>query len=422
MTTWMPVTRGMPDVERLAFAATIDGGLYVIMRFADNEYCVASLSEHVRRWMPSRINRVIERITYWMYVPDIPILDAPIGPFEEWNMPREPVDGWPLGAVESLAQWWEARISRQREIDASIQRKAEYEYLYDKPYQQSGVTRVAGPFSVESTVPTRTFADIAQQSNSASYVQHIIAALRASGVQQTKRAQRIEFVSLVEWPGIYICAEGRYDDHTGMRRAAIMIGAEYSPITTDDLTAAAHEAKSSGFDVLIACAFNFDSDHAMIDGLPIMRARMNADLHMVEALKNTGGGNLFVVFGEPDISIERINDQVRVCLHGVDVYHPTTGKIESSTADEIACWFVDTNYDGKTFWVRQAYFPSTINDPYKALKTTLKADIDLDAWESLRQTVSRPFAAPDSGLIAVKVINHLGDDVTRIIDLREVSG
>ena len=141
---------------------------------------------------------------------------------------------------------------------------------------------------------------------------------------------------------------------------------------------------------------------------------MDADLHMAGDLKNTGTGNLFVIFGEPDIEVlDADDDQIQVKIHGVDVYRPNTGEIQSDNADGIACWFIDTDYNEESFFVRHAYFLGA-NDPYKALKTTLKAEINREAWETLRSDISRPFYRPSTGRIAVKVINHLGDEVMKV--------
>jgi adenine-specific DNA-methyltransferase len=201
------------------------------------------------------------------------------------------------------------------------------------------------------------------------------------------------------------------------RRAGIFIGPEFGTVARPDLVAAAREAADAAFDVLIACAFNFDAHSAEFNKLgriPILKARMNADLHMADDLKNTGQGNLFVVFGEPDIDIEDTGDgKVRVKIHGVDVFHPQTGEIDSGGPDTIAVWFIDTDYNEESFFARYAYFLGA-SDPYKALKTTLKADIDEEAWASLYSDVSRPFEKPTSGRIAVKVINHLGDEVMKV--------
>jgi adenine-specific DNA-methyltransferase len=188
-------------------------------------------------------------------------------------------------------------------------------------------------------------------------------------------------------------------------------------VSRPDLVEAAREAGDAGFDVLIACAFNYDahaSEFAKLGRIPVLKARMNADLHMAADRKNTGKGNLFVIFGEPDIDILDAPDgQHQVKVNGVDVFDPSTGEVRSDSAAGIACWFIDTDYSEESFFVRHAYFLGA-NDPYKALKTTLKAEINEDAWASLNSDTSRPFAKPKSGRIAVRVINHLGDEVMKV--------
>ena len=254
----------------------------------------------------------------------------------------------------------------------------------------------------------------------------IMEQLATAGVQQAHKEDRISFAGLTPWPGAYICAEGRYVEGGGEvgpeKRAGIFVGPEFGTVSRPDLVAAAREAGDAGFDVLVACAFNYEAHASEFDRLgriPVLKARMNADLHMAGELKNTGKGNLFVVFGEPDIDIlpadaEHAEDgQLQVKINGVDVFHPNTGEVRSHGADGIACWFIDTDYNEESFFVRHAYFLGA-NDPYKALKTTLKAEIDPDAWASLHSDISRPFDRPESGRIAVKVINHLGDEVMKV--------
>ena len=208
------------------------------------------------------------------------------------------------------------------------------------------------------------------------------------------------------------------------RRAGIFVGPEFGTVSRPDLTAAGREAAEAGFDLLIACAFSYDAYAGELDrlgALPILKARMNADLHMADTLKKDSKGNLFVIFGEPDIEVQAAGpnldgqDTLRVKINGVDIYHPATGQIRSDDTDGIACWFVDTDYNEESFFVRQAYFLGS--DPYKALKTTLKAEIDPEAWETLNSDISRPFARPESGRIAVKVINHLGDEAMKIVSV-----
>jgi len=135
---------------------------------------------------------------------------------------------------------------------------------------------------------------------------------------------------------------------------------------------------------------------------------------MADDLKNTGKGNLFVIFGEPDIDINEVEqEKIQVKINGVDVFHPNTGEIRSDGPEGIACWFIDTDYNEESFFVRHAYFLGA-SDPYKALKNTLKSEINEEAWASLNSDTSRPFDRPSSGRIAVKVINHLGDEVMKV--------
>ena len=247
--------------------------------------------------------------------------------------------------------------------------------------------------------------------------QMVLENLKVAGVQQQDRDDRIAFTSLQPWPGQRICAEGRYSEGDAERRAGILIGPEFGTVGRPDLVEAAREAGDAGFDVLIACAFNFEahaSEFSKLGRIPVLKARMNADLHMGGDLKTTDKGNLFVVFGEPDIEqIEEEDGTICVRVKGVDVFDPSTGEVRSDNADGIACWFIDTDYNEESFFVRHAYFLGQ-NDPYSALKTTLKAEIDPDAWATLRSDTSRPFPKPTSGRYAVKVINHLGDEVMKV--------
>ncbi len=515
---------------------------------------------------------------------------------EEWEIPRERPTHWPPATQPLITAFWEARIARQKAIDASIAAKAEFEYLYDKPYEDKKKVRVAGPFTVESLSPHRMLGvdendelvDSGQwlvTSEKQSFAQMVLENLKTAGVQQAHKEDRITFTSLVPWPGDLVCAEGRFwasdewlvasgqkgssqtTSHkpltTTEKRAAIFIGPEFGTVQRADLVAAAREAGDGGFDVLIACAFNYEAhttEFSKLGRIPVLKARMNADLHMAEDLKNTGKGNLFVIFGEPDIevvcglwlvtssgrmvahydsvkelsglgSLEEINrlggadlpgfkklsaggavwaDQsgeagigvgtlehrggssqdgnggvsakpergqriaggsgdptdhrqpsgdatagetrsvaapvggnqqnarraqalagietlkasdfplslttshyAQVTVQGVDVFKPQTGEVISDGADGIACWFIDTDYNEESFFVRHAYFLGA-NDPYSALKTTLKAEIDPEAWATLNSDTSRPFEKPKSGRIAVKVINHLGDEVMKV--------
>ncbi|MDB0063837.1 site-specific DNA-methyltransferase [Gammaproteobacteria bacterium] len=350
--------------------------------------------------------------------------------WQEWDIPRQVEKIWSDKAKEVHSSWWESRIARQKEMDSTIAAKADSEYLYDKPFEDNKKVRVAGPFTVESLSPHRALTvgvddeliDPARQKeefeDEQDFVQIILENLQMAGVQQAHKDDKIDFISLAPWPGDLVCAEGVYIDETeSEKRAAIFIGPEFGTVSRPDLVSAAREAADAGFDVLIACAFNYDAHSTEFEKLgrvPVLKARMNADLHMADDLKNTGKGNLFVIFGEPDIDIlDADDDQIQVKINGVDVFHPNTGEVRSDGADGIACWFIDTDYNEESFFVRHAYFLGA-NDPYKSLKTTLKAEINREAWETLNSDTSRPFEKPKNGRIAVKVINHLGDEVMKV--------
>ncbi len=350
--------------------------------------------------------------------------------WHEWEIPREADKAWPESAKKLHADWWQARIARQTEIDKSIAAKAEFEYLYDKPYPDNKKVRVAGPFTVESLSPHRVLGvdendelidtlkqDSPEYAAKQSFPQMILENLKTAGVQQAHKEDRITFTALIPWPGDLVCAEGRYMEGDTEKRAAIFIGPEFGTVQRADLVAAAREAGDAGFDVLVACAFNYEAhttEFNKLGRIPVLKARMNADLHMAEDLKNTGKGNLFVIFGEPDIDLLTEKDgKLRVKVNGVDVFKPQTGEVISDGADGIACWFIDTDYNEESFFVRHAYFLGA-NDPYSALKTTLKAEIDPEAWATLNSDTSRPFDKPTKGRIAVKVINHLGDEVMKV--------
>ncbi|MER9330607.1 site-specific DNA-methyltransferase [Mesorhizobium sp. M0488] len=368
--------------------------------------------------------------------------------FEEWQIPRD-LDQWldgkegatKSGLVSARVRdlhkgWWEGRIARQREIDASIARAADVEMLYDRPYEDKSKVRVAGPFTVESLSPHRVVT--ARDDTLASEIrageggmqpdpknvpeidfgQMVLDHLRSAGVHQQEKRDTIHFNSVEPWPGNFLAAEGRYNDGDGReKRAGILIGPEFGTLTRSQITAAAREASDARFDALIACAFNFEaqaSDLNRLGPLAVLKARMNPDLHMAEDLKNTGKGNLFVVFGEPDVDlIETAQGELRVKVNGVDIFDPSTGEIRSDDVKGIAAWFIDTDYNEESFFVRHAYFLGA-NDPYKSLKTALKAEIDEEAWQTLYSDISRPFQRPSTGRIAVKVINHFGDEVLKV--------
>jgi len=322
----------------------------------------------------------------------------------------------------------------REEIDAAISRHADTEFLYDKPYEDGKRVRVTGPFTVESLSPHRVLStdeerpasEVEGKRDSAAgqFEMMILENLRKAGVQNTIKNERLKFDRLEPVAGVWLQASGEYTDAEGKtRRVAVSIGPEHGTVGPQQVKEAAKEAVLGvGYDVLIICGFAFDphvSEEAKRYGkLTVLPARMNPDLAMGdELLKKTGAGNLFMVFGEPDVDIRKTKDgKLIVEIKGVDVYDPTTGQVRSNSTDDIACWFIDTNYNDESFFVRHAYFTGA-QDPYDKLKRALRAEIDESAWSSLYSTISRPFDKPDTGKIAIKVINHYGDEVLKVFGL-----
>lgn len=341
------------------------------------------------------------------------------------------------------------------EIGAAIKRHAEFELLYDRPYEDKRRVRVTGPFTVESLSPYRSLSFGEETAGSeraaetdasgADFASTVLDSLRASGIQNGRRDERIEFSSLDPFAGSYVQMVGERrseQDDTAPAHVAIALGPQYGTVSATFVKEAVREIKDdTGVDLLCVLGFSFDPNVTSVteaDGvtldtsdagfaqvagerklgrIKVLLVRMNAELLMGDALKKTGAGNLFTVFGEPDIELRTLaDDRHEIELHGVDVYDPTIGKVRSRQTDRVALWMIDTDYDGESFYVRQCLFTGG-NDPMKKLERALKSDIDPDAWAALYRTVSLPFDRPSTGRVAVKVINDYGDEVMKVYDV-----
>jgi len=368
----------------------------------------------------------------------------------EWVLLSEghsSISGRGLALLEELRR---ALQSRKREMDAAVSQGAEYRYLIDRPVEDHTVVRVAGPFTTESLAPHATMITPAERTStgllkstdpSSNFRESILENVRTAGIQNGARAERLVFRQLDAFPGTYlhgVGVAGADEDAGAPLRTAIAIGPEYGTVNGAFIKQAAREAIAcGGIDALAVLAFAFDPVTAgqtddqedlvadefdtaaerSLGGLRVLLVRMNTDLLGGQDLRKTASANLFMVFGQPDIEIRIETDgTARVSLQGVDVYDPVGDEIRSDSTDHIALWMVDTNYNGESFFVRHCYFTGGI-DPYKRLKTALKADIDEEAWASLYRTESRPFPLPETGKIAVKVINDYGDEVVQIFDV-----
>ena len=286
-----------------------------------------------------------------------------------------------------------------QQIDAAIARHADTETLYDQPYEDNKRVRVSGPFSVESLSPHRVLSTADENHDGTvteqearkqqDFATMILDNLRKAGVQNTRKSERLNFDRLDPYAGAWLHAAGEYTDADGKtRRVAVSIGPEHGTVGPQQVKEAAKEAvQGVGFDMLVVCGFAFDPHVAeevkRYGKLTVLPTKMNPDLAMGdELLKKTGAGNLFMVFGEPDVEIRKQKDgQIVVEIKGVDVYDPTTGQIRNASTDDIACWFIDTDYNGESFFVRHAYFTGA-DEPYDKLKRALRAEIDEAAWSS----------------------------------------
>jgi adenine-specific DNA-methyltransferase len=316
----------------------------------------------------------------------------------------------------------------REEIDSAIARHTESELLFDRPYEDPRVVRVSGPFTVESLSPHRVLvtgpedlpaSETTPAVDAGRFVTSILDNLRRAGVQNTKRNERLEFTRLDPYPGVWVQGVGEYGENGSSKTVAVALGPEFGTVGPELIREAAKEAVKIA-DLLVVCGFAFDplagEEATTLGRLTVLQARMNPDLEMGgELLKKTGAGNLFMVFGEPDVDVRPTEDgQLTLETRGLDVYDPTTGVLRSSAVDDIAAWFLDTAYDGDAFFVRHAYFTGA-DDPYDKLRRALRADISEEAWATVNSTVSRPFPRPSTGKVAVKVINHYGDEVMKVL-------
>ena len=351
--------------------------------------------------------------------------------------------------LKSIANNPDIREGMSRaDIDAAIKRYADYELLYDKPYEDKGKIRVSGPFTVESLSPHRSlsFEEVEAEPepsdvDDASFEASVLENLQKAGIQNGRKAERLVFATVAPYPGQYLQAIGERRDGDGpLVRVAIALGPQYGTVSPAFIKSAAKEAVAAGIELVAVLGFAFDpqatgvleDDRVTVqvadDGFAnvagerrlgrtqVLLVRMNADLLMGE-LKNTKAGNLFTVFGEPDLHVRKLpDDTYEVTLHGVDVYDPTTGNTRSAGIEQIALWMIDTDYNEESFFVRHCYFTGG-GDPYKKLKIALKAEIDPEAWATLYSDTSHRFDRPSTGKIAVKVINDYGDEVMKVIDV-----
>ena len=354
--------------------------------------------------------------------------------WQEWEIPiAESISGSDK-LKNDIKAWWELKRKRQAEIESAIDRHSEIVICYDNPHIDKKKCRVTGPLTVESlspyrVLPTMTDTEQQPQSNSEQFETMVIENLKKAGIQNGVKSERLNFDWITLYPGLSLSAHGEYSVDEETKRVAICIGPEFGSVTSEIIKEAVKEArKGLGYDLLIVCGYAFEPSVSTEltqyrSFLPVETVRVHSDLMMNDddLLKKTDTANLFMIFGEPDVDIiklEELDSQIVVELKGVDVYVPTKDQMRSESTEKILCWFIDTNYNGEIFIVRHAYFSGTSGSngrpPYEALAKTLKTELNQEAWNSLYRTVSRPFPYPETGSIAVKIINKYGDEVMKV--------
>jgi adenine-specific DNA-methyltransferase len=352
-----------------------------------------------------------------------------------------PPEDWPDAAKDALRRFWEPKRQKRQEIDESIQRNAPQETLYDKPQVKRGVVRVTGPFTVEAipvpAVEDPTQAPIPQfeaeeaqarvSDRGGDYLTTMINLLKQQGGVLFPGGKKLELTNLRPLNLGYLHAEAEAKQNGKAVRVAVSFGPQHGPVIAHQVQEAIPTAKMNGYQMLLFAGFAFDPEaqaliqKAPVAGLQIHFANIAPDVLVGDLLKTTRASQIFTVFGQPDVRVEKQKDGTyRVELRGVDIYDPLTGEVQSTRGEDVAAWFLDTDYDGMTFHICQAFFPGD-TDAWEKLQRALKAQIDPDAFDRMRGTVSFPFKPGGHQRIAVKVIDFRGNEVIRVLPLERAT-
>lgn len=357
--------------------------------------------------------------------------------WKEWEVPRKREEGWPAKAREAHERFWSLKRKKRKEIDESIQRNAPQEVLYDRPKVRRGVVRVSGPFTVEAipvpVVEEPTEAPIPQfeeeearvriNDRGGDYLTTMLNLLKQQGGVLFPGGRRMELENLRALNLGMLHAEAEAQQNGGALRVAISFGPQYGPVTAFQVQEAIPTARMNAYDVLIFAGFSFDPEaqaliqKAPVAGLQVHFANIAPDVLVGDLLKTTRASQIFTVYGQPDIGVKQQKDGTYIVeLRGVDIYDPVTGEVHHARGDDVAAWFLDTDYDGMTFHICQAFFPGN-NRAWAKLQRALRAYIDPEAFEQMRGTISFPFKPGEHKRIAVKVIDFRGNEVVRVLSL-----
>jgi adenine-specific DNA-methyltransferase len=347
-----------------------------------------------------------------------------------------PGEDWPEAAEKAFAAFWELKQQKRREIDASIQRNAPQETLYDRPQVKRGVVRVTGPFTVEAIpvpmvedpgeAPVPAFEEEearARVSDAAGdYLTTMLNLLKQSGGVIFPGNKKMALSNLRPLNVGILHAEAETGQNGETLKVALSFGPPHGPVTAVQTDEAIRTARRSGYDILVLAGFSIEASaqalvqETKIPGLSVHFANIAPDVLVGDLLKTTRASQLFTVFGQPDVTVHPRKDGTFVAaLRGVDIYDPTTGAVHHTRGEDVAAWFLDTDYDGMTFHICQAFFPGD-PDAWDKLQRALRAQIDPEAFAKMRGTASFPFKPGEHNRIAVKVIDFRGNEVVKVVE------
>ena len=363
--------------------------------------------------------------------------------WQEWEVPFDTDPDWPQALQEALTDYRKAWRAKMDEVNDCIDKSSEGEELVDQPEVDRKRTRVSGPFTVEAVQPAEESLDVDSPIggepeapdtydaetdgnnavNAETYLEDMIRLLRNDGVRFPNN-QTLQFATLDPLEGDLLHAEGSWEDDDTERRVAVVFGPQHGPVTAMQVEQCLRAAYRFGYDDLVFAGFSFDgaAQATIQDDLnPNVRihiAHINPDVAMGNLLKETPSTQLFTVFGMPRTILEEVaNGEYTVKMEGVDIYNPVDNTVNSAGADKVAAWFVDSDYDGRTFCITQAFFPD--KSAWNKIARALKSVIDEDQFEKFSGTASFPFPVGEHACVAVKVIDPRGNEVMRVHSLKD---
>ena len=359
--------------------------------------------------------------------------------FAHWTIPFDADPDWPEAMKKSIIDYRLVWQTKMEKVNSCINANSEQTELVDQPIKVAGITRVSGPFSVESVQPpemkkakdseNHEMEEVDQSKNADAYLSEMINLLKIDGVRFHNN-KTMKFTSLEPLNGRTdaIHAEGTWkldsEESANEATVAVAIGPQTGTVTAMHIERLIKPV-ARNYDHLVVAGFNFDAtaktifDEDQHPSLRIHMAHIRPDINpgMKGLLKPQKGTQLFTVFGQPRVKLEgpEKDDAYKVELEGVDIYDPVENTVKSSSAKEIAAWFVDTDYDGRTFCITQAFFPD--KSAWKKLSKALNKVVDESVFEKFSGSVSLPFNAGDHNRVAVKVIDRRGNEVMKVLTL-----